>query len=82
MKGDANDTVDSQLQIGLKRCHMTIIAIAGVIGAGLFVGSGALINTIGPGAVLSYALAGLLVIFIMRMLNIFSYITFNCFDSI
>lgn len=48
---------------------MTMISIAGVIGAGLFVGSGSVIHSTGPGAIVSYALAGLLVIFIMRMLG-------------
>ncbi|MGM9922827.1 MAG: amino acid permease [Bacillus sp. (in: firmicutes)] len=48
---------------------MTMIAIAGVIGAGLFMGSGSVIHTAGPGAVLSYALAGLIVILVMRMLG-------------
>ncbi|MFL0497867.1 amino acid permease [Priestia megaterium] len=63
------NTTDSQLQKGLKRRHMTMIAIAGVIGAGLFVGSGAVIHTAGPGSILSYALAGVLVVFTMRMLG-------------
>ena len=42
------------LQSGLKRRHVTMIALGGVIGAGLFVGSGAVINQTGPAAVLSY----------------------------
>lgn len=63
------NTSDNQLQKGLKRRHMTMIAIAGVIGAGLFVGSGVVIHTTGPGSILSYAFAGLLVILIMRMLG-------------
>ncbi|MDM5331997.1 amino acid permease [Ureibacillus composti] len=60
---------DDQLQRGLKKRHMTMIAIAGVIGAGLFMGSGSVINLAGPGAILSYALAGMIVIFVMRMLG-------------
>ncbi|MFC7394024.1 GABA permease [Scopulibacillus cellulosilyticus] len=58
-----------QLQKGLKRRHMTLIAIAGVIGAGLFVGSGVVIHSAGPGSILSYAIAGMLVVFVMRMLG-------------
>ena len=46
-----------------------MIALGGVIGAGLFVGSGAVINQTGPAAVLSYLVAGLLVVLVMRMLG-------------
>ncbi|KYD31190.1 GABA permease [Geobacillus sp. FSL W8-0032] len=59
----------SSLQKGLKERHMAMIAIAGVIGAGLFVGSGAVIHSTGPGAIVSYALAGALVVLVMRMLG-------------
>ncbi|MEH7116260.1 amino acid permease [Neobacillus vireti] len=57
------------LQKTLQTRHITMISIGGIIGAGLFVGSGAVINTTGPGAVLSYAIAGLLVVLLMRMLG-------------
>ncbi|HWO94879.1 MAG TPA: amino acid permease [Bacillus sp. (in: firmicutes)] len=57
------------LQGGLKSRHLTMISIGGVIGAGLFVGSGAVINSTGPGALASYALAGLIVVLVMRMLG-------------
>ncbi|WP_232490000.1 amino acid permease [Neobacillus cucumis] len=46
-----------------------MISIGGVIGAGLFVGSGAVINATGPGAIISYAISGLLVVLVMRMLG-------------
>jgi GABA permease len=45
-----------------------MIAIGGVIGAGLFVGSGVVIGTTGPGSFLTYAMCGFLVIMVMRML--------------
>ncbi|TXR51799.1 amino acid permease [Quadrisphaera setariae] len=57
------------LQKGLSQRHLTMIAIGGVIGAGLFVGSGEVIRTTGPGAFLTYALTGVLVILVMRMLG-------------
>ncbi len=57
------------LQRGLKQRHLTMIAIGGVIGAGLFVGSGAVIGETGPSAFLSYAITGLLIILVMRMLG-------------
>jgi GABA permease len=58
-----------ELQRGLKQRHMTMIALGGIIGAGLFVGSSAVIDTVGPGAVVSYLAAGVLVILVMRMLG-------------
>ncbi|WP_102692096.1 amino acid permease [Rummeliibacillus pycnus] len=59
----------NQLQKGLKKRHMTMIAIAGVIGAGLFMGSGSVIHLAGPGAILSYVFAGMIVVLVMRMLG-------------
>jgi GABA permease len=46
-----------------------MIAIGGVIGAGLFVGSGAIIGEVGPAAFLTYALTGVLIVMVMRMLG-------------
>jgi len=46
-----------------------MIAIGGVIGAGLFVGSGVVISNTGPGAFLGYALTGVLIVLVMRMLG-------------
>ncbi len=47
---------------------MQLIALGGVIGAGLFVGSGVVIRSTGPAAVLSFLAAGTLTVLIMRML--------------
>ena len=58
-----------ELQRTLKTRHMRMIALGGVIGAGLFVGSGVVIQATGPAAVLSFALTGLLVVLVMRMLG-------------
>ncbi|GAA0560385.1 amino acid permease [Streptomyces mordarskii] len=60
---------ESGLKAGLKNRHLSMIAIGGVIGAGLFVGSSAGIAKAGPGILISYALAGLLVVLVMRMLG-------------
>src|SRR5215216_953712 len=57
------------LQPGLKRRHMTMISIGGIIGAGLFVGTGPILNQAGPATVLTYLLTGCLLILIMRMLG-------------
>jgi GABA permease len=59
----------AQLQKGLKQRHLTMIAIGGVIGAGLFVGSSTVILDTGPGAFLSYLVTGVLIILVMRMLG-------------
>ncbi|MFC5591867.1 amino acid permease [Sporosarcina soli] len=58
-----------QLKAGLKQRHLTMISLSGVIGAGLFVGSGIIIGKTGPGAILSYTIAGMIVVFVMRMLG-------------
>lgn len=57
------------LSQGLKQRHMTLISIGGTIGAGLFVGSGVVINSAGPAAIFSFLLAGVLVMLVMRMLG-------------
>lgn len=57
------------LSHGLKERHMTMIALGGVIGAGLFVGSGVVIKSAGPAAILSFLITGLLVVLVMRMLG-------------
>ena len=59
----------AKLPPGLKQRHLTMIAIGGVIGAGLFVGSGVVIGNAGPGAFLSYAVTGVLIVLVMRMLG-------------
>jgi len=56
------------LRKSLQRRHMQMIALGGVIGAGLFVGSGVVISSAGPAAVISFALTGALVVLVMRML--------------
>ncbi|KAB7706679.1 amino acid permease [Bacillus aerolatus] len=58
-----------KLQKGLKTRHLTMIAFGGSIGAGLFVGSGAIIQITGPAAVFTALMAGILVILVMRMLG-------------
>src|SRR5689334_21297113 len=63
------DSPAPTLQKGLKQRHLTMIAIGGVIGAGLFVGSGAVMQDAGPAAFLSYAVTGVLIILVMRMLG-------------
>ena len=49
--------------------HVTMITIGGIMGAGLFVGSSVTIAAAGPAIVLSYLVAGTMVLLIMRMLG-------------
>lgn len=65
----ASDPDSAGLRRTLKTRHMRMIALGGVIGAGLFVGSGVVIQATGPAAVLSFALTGALVVLVMRMLG-------------
>ncbi|MBD0747328.1 amino acid permease [Streptomyces sp. CBMA152] len=57
------------LSHGLKQRHLTMLGLGGVIGAGLFVGSGAGIAVAGPGIVVSYLIAGAIAMLVMRMLG-------------
>jgi len=53
----------------LRSRHITMITLGGIIGASLFVGSGNIVRAVGPAAVLSYLIGGLLVLLTMRMLG-------------
>jgi GABA permease len=61
--------VSHELSRSLRRRHLTMISIGGIIGAGLFVGSSAAINATGPAIILSYLLTGMLILLVMRMLG-------------
>ncbi|WP_116211820.1 amino acid permease [Streptomyces olivoreticuli] len=67
--GQADAPAQDGLKAGLKNRHLSMIAIGGVIGAGLFVGSASGIAAAGPGILISYALVGAMVVFVMRMLG-------------
>lgn len=63
------DVASTGLSRSLQPRHMFMITIGGIIGAGLFVGSSSAIATAGPAVVVSYALTGLLILLVMRMLG-------------
>jgi GABA permease len=65
----SEDRAANQLSRSLKSRHVSMITFGGIIGAGLFVGSSTAIHTIGPAAVLSYAIAGFMVLLVMRMIS-------------
>lgn len=53
----------------LRPRHVTMITLGGIIGASLFVGSSNVIRSVGPAALISYLIGGLLVFLAMRMLG-------------
>jgi L-asparagine transporter-like permease len=59
----------TELRRSLKGRHLTMISIGGIIGAGLFVGSSTAIIAGGPASFLSYAITGVLILLVMRMLG-------------
>ncbi|MGY0186429.1 amino acid permease [Lactococcus petauri] len=63
-------TPSTQVKRGLKHRHLTMIALGGTIGTGLFVASGATISQAGPlGALVAYVAIGLMVFFLMTSLG-------------
>ncbi|MDP7737095.1 amino acid permease [Mycobacterium paragordonae] len=66
---DGQEDEKAALKQGLSQRQLSMIAIGGVIGAGLFVGSGVVIQETGPAAFLTYAICGLLIVLVMRMLG-------------
>jgi GABA permease len=64
---DVSDSVPT-LKSALKPRHVQMMALGGVIGMGLFVGSSVVIQSAGPAAILSFLITGVLIILVMRML--------------
>jgi GABA permease len=65
----AATTPSNQLSRSLKGRHLTMISIGGIIGAGLFVSSSTAIRAGGPASFISYAITGLIILLVMRMLG-------------
>ncbi|MEV6424162.1 amino acid permease [Streptomyces sp. NPDC051662] len=62
-------TPEEGYERGLGSRQVQMIAIGGAIGVGLFMGAGANIAKAGPSIILMYALAGVVIFFIMRALG-------------
>ena len=58
-----------ELTRGLKARHIELIALGGTIGVGLFMGSASTIKWAGPSVLLAYALAGVIMFFVMRIMG-------------
>ncbi|MFI5766771.1 amino acid permease [Streptomyces sp. NPDC051563] len=67
--GTTDELPAEPLSHSLKQRHLTMLGLGGVIGAGLFVGSGAGITIAGPAIICSYLLAGVLAMLVMRALG-------------
>lgn len=66
----SNNTQESKIKRGLKARHLSMIAIGGCIGTGLFMASGEAIQQAGPGgALLAYGAIGIMVYFLMTSLG-------------
>lgn len=66
---DQTANADQSLHRGLRARHIQLIAIGGTIGVGLFLGSAHAIRIAGPALILSYALVGVVIFFIVRALG-------------
>ncbi|CAL9559120.1 D-serine_D-alanine_glycine transporter [Streptomyces sp. enrichment culture] len=64
-----NTTSEEGYERGLGSRQIQMIAIGGAIGTGLFLGAGKGISKAGPSLILAYAVAGLVIFFIMRALG-------------
>ena len=64
-----DERTGSGLRPAMRPRHLVMMSLGSAIGAGLFVGSGAGIAAAGPAVLVSYAIAGLIVIAVMRMLG-------------
>ncbi len=70
MNENENDGNTGQVKRGLKSRHVSMIALGGSIGTGLFVASGSAISQAGPlGALTAYFFMGLMVYFLMTSLG-------------
>ncbi|OAH59709.1 MULTISPECIES: amino acid permease [Bacillaceae] len=58
-----------ELQRGLEQRHITLMSLGAAIGVGLFLGSATAIKLAGPAILLSYAIGGIAIFFIMRALG-------------
>jgi AAT family amino acid transporter len=58
-----------ELRRDLKPRHLQLIALGGIIGSGYFLGTGQVLSSVGPAAVLSYVLGGAIIICVMLCLG-------------
>ena len=67
-KDDDNQTENGMVR-GLQNRHVQLIAIAGTIGTGLFLGAGRSLSLTGPSIILVYILTGIFMYLMMRAIG-------------
>ncbi|WP_026565954.1 alanine permease AlaP [Bacillus sp. UNC41MFS5] len=65
----SKNTQGKELHRGLEERHITLMSLGAAIGVGLFLGSATAIKMAGPGILVGYGVAGLIMFFIMRALG-------------
>lgn len=63
------ESSQKSLTRGLKPRQLIMMALGSSIGTGLFIGSGSAIGVAGPAVLISFLIAGAILIFVMRMLG-------------
>ncbi|WP_411679709.1 amino acid permease [Clostridium thailandense] len=66
---EKNDVFNEGLERGLEERHIQLMSIGGAIGVGLFLGSAGAIKTASPSLLLTYAIGGVALFFILRALG-------------
>ena len=69
MSENNSENSKNKMERGLKNRHVQIIAIAGTIGTGLFLGAGRSISLTGPSIILIYMLTGVFMYLMMRAIG-------------
>ncbi|WP_374284638.1 amino acid permease [Lactococcus sp.] len=64
-----NGEIEAPQKMGLKNRHIQLIAIAGTIGTGLFLGAGKTIEMTGPSIVFSYIIVGIAMFVFLRTIG-------------
>jgi AAT family amino acid transporter len=65
----SNEIETKELRRGLEERHINLMSLGAAIGVGLFLGSATAIKTAGPGIIIGYGIAGIIMFFIMRALG-------------
>jgi amino acid transporter, AAT family len=66
---DVDHFDDGGLKRGLKNRHVQLIALGGIIGSCFFLGTGQVVQAVGPAAFLAYVLGGIIIYLVMLCLG-------------